>query len=41
MEQVADLPVDDFLKKWFNHHLKEANHPDELKKEKVWDYSVF
>ena len=30
-EQVADLPVDDFLKKWFNHHLKEANHPDELK----------
>ena len=30
-EQIADLPVDDFLKKWFNHHLKEANHPDELK----------
>ena len=21
-EQVADLPVDDFLKKWVNHHLK-------------------
>ena len=30
-EQLADLPVDDFLKKWFNHHLKEANHPNELK----------
>ena len=30
-DQVADLPVDDFLKKWVNHHLKEANHPDELK----------
>ena len=30
-DQIADLPVDDFLKKWFNHHLKEAGHPDELK----------
>ena len=30
-DQVADLPVDDFLKKWVNHHLKEANHPNELK----------
>ena len=26
-DQIADLPVDDFLKKWFNHHLKEAGHP--------------
>ena len=31
VDQIADLPVDDFLKKWVNHHLKEANHPDELK----------
>ncbi len=30
-EQISELPVDDFLKKWFNHNLKEANHPDELK----------
>ena len=30
-DKVAYLPVDDFLKKWVNHHLKEANHPDELK----------
>ena len=29
-EQISELPVDDFLKKWFNHHLKAANHPDEL-----------
>ena len=27
-DQVGDLPVDDFLKKWFNHQLKEAGHPD-------------
>ena len=31
VDQVADLPFDDFLKKWVNHHLKEANHSDELK----------
>ena len=29
-EQIADLPVDDFLKRWFNHHLKAAGHPNEL-----------
>ena len=29
-EQIADLPVDDFLKRWFNHHLKAANHPNPL-----------
>ena len=29
-EQLAELPVEDFLKKWVNHHLKEANHPDQL-----------
>ena len=30
VDDVADLPVDDFLKRWFNGHLKNANHPDEL-----------
>ena len=29
-EQVAELPVDDFLKKWVNHHLKHAGHPKPL-----------
>ena len=29
-EQVAELPVDDFLKKWVNHHLKHAGHPKVL-----------
>ena len=27
-DAVADSPVDDFLKKWFNHHLKAAGHPN-------------
>ena len=31
VDELADLPVDDFLKRWFNKHLKNANHPDELK----------
>ena len=30
VDDLADLPVDDFLKRWFNNHLKNANHPDEL-----------
>ena len=30
IDELADLPVDDFLKRWFNNHLKNANHPDEL-----------
>ena len=29
-QQVSELPVDDFLKKWFNHHLKAAGHPNQL-----------
>ena len=27
-DTLADSPVEDFLKKWFNHHLKNANHPN-------------
>ena len=30
VDDVADLPVDDFLKRWFNHHLKNAQYPNEL-----------
>ena len=30
VDDLADLPVDDFLKRWFNNHLKKANHPNEL-----------
>ena len=30
VDDVADLPVDDFLKRWFNLHLKNAGHPNEL-----------
>ena len=30
VDDVAELPVDDFLKRWFNHHLQHANHPNEL-----------
>ena len=29
VDELADLPIDDFLKRWFNKHLKNANHPDE------------
>ena len=29
-QQVSELPVDDFLKKWVNHHLKAAGHPNPL-----------
>ena len=29
-EQIADLPIDDFLKRWFNNNLKEAGHQNEL-----------
>ena len=29
-EQIAALPINDFLMKWFNHNLKAANHPDQL-----------
>ena len=29
-EQISELPVEDFLKKWFNHHLAAANHPDKV-----------
>ena len=31
VDNVAELPIDDFLKRWFNKHLKSAGHPDELK----------
>ena len=30
VDDVANLPIDDFLKRWFNQHLKHANHPNEL-----------
>ena len=30
VDDVANLPVDDFLKRWFNDHLKKANYPNEL-----------
>jgi hypothetical protein len=30
VDDVTDLPVDDFLKRWFNHHLKNAQYPNEL-----------
>ena len=30
VDDVADLPIDDFLKRWFNLHLKKAGHPNEL-----------
>ena len=30
VDEVADLPIDDFLKRWFNSHLKKAGHPNEL-----------
>ena len=30
VDDVADLPIDDFLKRWFNHHLKNAGHQNEL-----------
>ena len=29
-ENVAELPIDDFLKRWFNHHFQKANYPNEL-----------
>ena len=28
VDSVADLPLDAFLGKWLNHHLKAVNHPD-------------
>ena len=30
VDDVAELPIDDFLKRWFNHHLQKANYPNEL-----------
>ena len=30
VDDVANLPVDDFLKRWFNHHLKNAEYPNEV-----------
>jgi plastin-1 len=30
VDELADLPINDFLKRWFNKHLKNANHPDEV-----------
>ena len=30
VDDLADLPVDDFLKRWFNKHLKNAGHPNEV-----------
>lgn len=30
VDDAANLPKDDFLKRWFNQHLKHANHPNEL-----------
>lgn len=27
---LDNLPLDDFLKRWFNHHLKNAKHPNSL-----------
>ena len=30
VDDVANLPVDDFLKRWFNSHLQNANYPNEL-----------
>ena len=30
IDDVANLPVDDFLKRWFNHHLKNAEYPNEV-----------
>ena len=28
VDDVANLPIDDFLKRWFNSHLQNANHPE-------------
>ena len=28
VDDVANLPIDDFLKRWFNSHLQKANHPE-------------
>lgn len=30
VDDVANLPVDDFLKRWFNSHLQNAGYPNEL-----------
>ena len=30
VDEVAELPIDDFLKRWFNHHLQNASYPNEL-----------
>ena len=30
VDDVANLPVDDFLKRWFNQHLKNAEYPNEV-----------
>ena len=30
VDDVAELPIEDFLKRWFNHHLQNAGHPNEL-----------
>ena len=30
VDDVANLPIDDFLKRWFNQHLKHAEYPNEV-----------
>jgi len=30
VDDIAELPIDDFLKRWFNKHLKNAEYPNEL-----------
>ena len=29
-EELLTLGIEDFLKKWFNHHLTKAKHPNKL-----------